>query len=483
MEAINNANQFINNNKNRVGKRWYPAYHVAAPIGWINDPNGFCVYKGEYHLFYQYYPYAPEWGPMHWGHVKSGDLIHWTHLPVALAPTESYEKNGCFSGSAIEKDGKLYLLYTGHVGLFTDADKSYHCESQALAVSDDGITFTKYAGNPVITVPQLDGVTQKNFRDPKVWKHNDKYYCVIGSTENRTRGMLLLFESDDLEQWQFKNVMARGEGNMGTMWECPNFAEIDGHEAIIFSPQDVKPEGNKYLNVHQSVYMLGKTDYDAGVFEYQPFEMLDYGFDFYAPQVTQTSDGRCIMIAWLNTWWSEMPEKADHWCGMMTVPRELHIREGRVISQPARELQNLRKSETAYTDLKLDKATQLEGICGDVGEFEIAVDVTQSDSFALKFRVSNTEETVLSYDKATGIVTLNRDRSGVGKVGTREVVIPMRDTLKIRAYLDKSSLEFFINEGEYVMSTRVYPADNADGIVIVPDAVLTVKRVAFYKFS
>lgn len=161
--TVERANDYIQENREKVNPRYRPAFHVAPPVGWMNDPNGFIYYQGEYHLFYQYYPYNSQWGPMHWGHTKSKDLIHWEELPVALAPDEWYDKDGCFSGSAIEKDGRLYLMYTGHV-----VENDVVTQTQCIAVSDDGITFEKLASNPVIGAELLgDEGSIHDCRDPK----------------------------------------------------------------------------------------------------------------------------------------------------------------------------------------------------------------------------------------------------------------------------------------------------------------------------
>ena len=166
LQKLLKANEFIEKNAQTVNQEYRNKFHLMAPIGWMNDPNGFVYYQEEYHLFYQYYPYDSIWGPMHWGHAKSKDLIHWEHLPVALAPGESYDKEGCFSGSAIEKDGKLYLIYTGH-----NVVEGQVRQVQCLAVSEDGIHFEKYAGNPIIAEDHLASVaTTEDFRDPKVFQ-------------------------------------------------------------------------------------------------------------------------------------------------------------------------------------------------------------------------------------------------------------------------------------------------------------------------
>ena len=169
-ESTRKANQYIDENREKVNQLYRGAFHLLPPIGWMNDPNGFVYFRGEYHLFYQFYPYDSVWGPMHWGHAKSKDLLHWEELPVALAPSESYDKDGCFSGSAIVKDDKLYLLYTGHVD-----DEEKREETQCLAVSTDGITFEKLPTNPVIHAQHIEGIADiADFRDPKVFEYRRK---------------------------------------------------------------------------------------------------------------------------------------------------------------------------------------------------------------------------------------------------------------------------------------------------------------------
>ena len=467
-----------------TNSRWYPRYHIAAPSGWINDPNGFSVFNGEYHFFYQHYPYDVKWGSMHWGHVVSKDLAHWEHLPIAIAPDKLYDASGgCFTGSAVAHDGKLYLMYTGHVDLpVPTQDGINRIETQNIAVSDDGINFAKLAANPVLYVPADKGdISPNDFRDPKVWKHGDKFYAVVGSRNKaETIGLALLFESPDMENWTFKNIMARSEGNQGDMWECPNFAEIDGQDALIISPMNIKAEGKKFLNLQQSGYMLGKMNYDTGIFMHGEFDLLDYGFDFYAPQILQTAE-RCILIGWLDMWGTPLPEQADGWAGQMTVPRELNIRDGKIISTPVKELELLRGEKVSYENLSLAKATKLDGISGDVGELLATIDLTRSKNFSIELRRAGNEKTVLSYDKATGIIKLNRDKSGQSLTGEREVKIAPAAEMKLQIFLDRSSLEIFINEGEAVLSTRLYPKENAKDIIFVPtQGALSLKQVTFY---
>lgn len=466
--------------------RWYPLYHVAAPVGWINDPNGFCVYKGKYHhkgkyhLFYQYHPYSPQWGPMHWGHVVSDDLARWEHLPIALAPSADYDKDGCFSGSAIEKDGKLYLLYTGNVSLPEGG-----VQLQCLAVSNDGVYFEKYAGNPIIIAPQSDAIHGGDFRDPKVWEHDGKYYCVIGSrTADGKHGQALIYESEDLKHWAFKSIATRSKGNEGTMWECPNFCEVDGHDVLVMSPMGIQTEGNKFVNAVDSGYMIGTLNYNTGIFTRGKFYLIDYGSDFYAPQVTQTEDGRCIMIGWLAMWYADMPEQEDGWAGTMSVPRELHVRNGKLLTPPVKEMESLRESAVSHTNLNISVPTKLDGVHGITGELIAEIDTNRSEDFSIAIRVSETERTLLSYYKATSIFSISRENSGKGPKDDREVVLAHEEILKLRIYLDRSSVEVFINDGAAVLSARIYPKEKSQDIAFIPHyGKLALNEVTFYKLN
>ena len=198
-----------------TNERYRLGYHLMPASGWMNDPNGFSYYNGYYHLFYQYYPYAAEWGPMHWGHARSKDLIHWETLPVALVPTRP--QDGCFSGSAVAFDDRLWLIYTGnHV---IDKEKDINRQDQNLAYSADGIHFEKYDGNPILAEAPSDN-NPADFRDPKVWQEDDGFRMVVGSRDKDGLGRVLLYSSKDLKQWDYVGAIAGAESveHEGFMW-------------------------------------------------------------------------------------------------------------------------------------------------------------------------------------------------------------------------------------------------------------------------
>ncbi|RXJ02561.1 glycoside hydrolase family 32 protein [Anaerobacillus alkaliphilus] len=476
-ELIDKANKNIEVLKKQVAENhWRLHYHVASRANWINDPNGFVYYDGEYHLFYQHHPYSAEWGPMYWGHVKSKDLANWEHLPIALAPSEDYDQDGCFSGSAIEKDGKLYLMYTGNTWTGENRDTDLK-QVQCLAVSEDGIRFRKLEQNPVISGVPVGNVNPNHIRDPKVWKHGEYYYCVLGSKTNEEAGQILLYRSTNLTDWDFLSMAAKGEGNFGFMWECPDLFHLDGKDILVMSPQGVKPEGDLYHNLHQSGYVIGSLNYETGIFEHGPFTMLDYGFDFYAPQTTLDAKGRRVMVSWMAMWESDMPEREFDWAGAMTLPRELTLANGKVISKPVPELKALRGEFIEYRNIKMKGEAKLPGISGDCIELEVVVDAKTSAEFGLKLRVDEErqQETVLVYHAREETLTFDRKKAGVGPRGIRKAPAVLKNgQLHLHIYIDKSSIEVFINGGEQVMTGRVYPSEQATGICFFAEDELEI---------
>ncbi|MBR6012174.1 MAG: glycoside hydrolase family 32 protein [Selenomonadaceae bacterium] len=456
--------------------RFYPKYHLAAPYGWINDPNGFCFYKNRFHMFYQYHPYSTEWGPMHWGHATTKDLVSWNNKPIALAPDRDYDRDGCFSGSAIEKDGKLYLMYTGHV------NAGDHCvQTQCFAVSEDGVTFEKIEGNPVIGTPEeLPDVDSFDFRDPKVWKCGEKYYCVIGSKTPEYIGQVVLYESDDLNKWNFKSIAVRDKKDEKTMWECPNLAELDGGDVMIISVTIPQDNGN----IWQTEYIAGKFDYATGIFDGGERTLIDFGTDFYAPQITTTPDGRVIMIGWLSMWGAGMPEQADGWAGMMSIPRELIFDNGKLRTVPVKEMLKLRDKHFTKKNLSLTEKTCFKSFRGDVGELLIEVDLKNNPDFAVELRADGDERTVLSYNSESRILKLDREQSGEGPKNPGEVVLEKSDKLKLQIFLDKSSIEIFANDGEAAISARIYPRETSQQIFFVPQKeILKITSATFYRFK
>lgn len=465
---IDEANIYINENKHKINSEYRANYHLMREYGWINDPNGFIHYKGRYHLFYQYHPYDSVWGPMHWGHAVSRDLIKWDYLPIALAPDSDYDNGGCFSGSAIEKDNKLYLMYTGHI--YTDGDnKKEHLETQCIAYSADGVTFTKYENNPVIGTEKVPkGTCKRDIRDPKVFKRGETYYTVLGSNDEAENGLVLLYKSVDLLNWDFVNIIAKGNGDMGTNWECPDLFQLEDKDVLILSPQNMREKCNDFNNLHSCIYMIGNLDLEKGVFEYTDYYSADYGFNFYAPQTTEDSNGRRILSAWMSMWETAEPThvKGHNWAGVMTIPREVVLKGNWLYFKPIDEIKSFRKNEIVLNNIKVDGEINPD-IQGDCYELEIIFDGKDAKEFGIKLRVGYEEETILSYSNEDNLLRFNIDKSGIGPKGERRTEVLLKDNkLKLQIFVDKSSVEIFINDGEKVMTSRIFPHKDSNGIKI-----------------
>lgn len=477
-----NADKFIHENKDQLLSTYRLNYHLMSEYGWMNDPNGFIQYRGEYHLFYQHYPYKPAWGPMHWGHAVSTDLINWEYLPVAMAPDMDYDAGGCFSGSAVVKDGKLFLLYTGHVVTGPDMDHDY-IQTQNLAVSDDGITFDKWSGNPVIPTLQIpEGISQKDFRDPKVFERNGQYYMVLGSNDGEGNGLILLYCSIDLVDWAYVNVIAKSDGHMGDNWECPDIISLQDRDVLILSPQRVAAQGYDYHNLHSTMFMIGTLDTSQGLFHYEQYYPIDYGFDFYAPQTTIDDRGRVIMIGWMDMWESDMPTQQGHqWAGAMSLPREINLSGDRLVFRPVEELTAYRYNPFYIENVILEGERNMD-VYGDSYEIQVLFDAQEAEEFGVKLRVGSEEETVITYSSAERLLSFNRDRAGIGPKGERRTVVDLVEgELALRIFVDRSSVEIFIQDGRKVMTGRIYPGQESLGIISFSKGRCMLK--SFYKWD
>lgn len=458
-KALEQASAFVTEDNFRL------YYHLMPPAGWMNDPNGLIYYKGEYHAFYQHNPYEPKNGPMHWGHAKSKDLVNWEHLPVALAPSEYYDAgesggHGCWSGSAVDDNGVLTLIYTGHV------DGRTPTEVQCIATSTDGVTFNKAAYNPVISgAPEEGGF---GFRDPKVWQHDGVWYMVIGYGKDGL-GKALLYKSFDLRDWSYIGVAAESDGTMGDMWECPDLFPLgsgDDH-VLVISPMN--------MGATKTMYLTGKFSYETGLFDYRYAERLDYGFDFYAPQTFVDGQGRRILIGWMNIWGAQMPEQEHGWMGAFTLPRELILSDddGTLRILPVEELRAMRGTHHLVSNLSIctDTEVPLPEIHGDALELIAVFNTNQSAGdaeFGLLLRCSEdgSEYTEVSYSAADRKLRVDRNHSGTGDAGVSEVdLAPLEDgRIKLQIFIDRSSVELFANNGLKTVTNRIYPKPDSLGI-------------------
>ena len=411
--------------------------HFKAPNCWINDPNGFIWYKGQYHLFYQCFPYSAHWGRMHWGHAVSKDLVNWEEKGIALFPSKTDDRSGCFSGSAIEYKDKMYIYYTG-VNYTEEDPENINCcindkftAAQLMITSEDGMKFDNITDKKTVIPPIEDKkIGDKNHtRDPKVWRGKDAWYMVLGSTVDKN-GRLLFYKSSDLKTWQYLNYCEKD--GFGWMWECPDFFEIDGKGVTIFSPMGFFNDGNGYDSV--AVCMLSSFDENTGKMELsENYQLFDYGIDLYAPQSTADEDGNRVVIAWARMPEAVITEKGE-WCGMMCIPRIVDIKNNHVYIRP-------------HTNVKNSFITKLSA--------------PKKSGYMLKTTLKNGESiNVGGYVIKRENDKITTDRSEVFNIkGNYRLIAEtpvINDGYELEIYVDEHLVEVFINNGEYVISNVVY---------------------------
>ena len=454
-----------------------PLFHLTPLVGWMNDPNGFCWYQGRYHLFYQYHPYSTSWGPMHWGHAVSTDLLRWVYEPCAIAPDTMADAGGCFSGSALTMpDGRMMLMYTG-----VQPAGIGQRERQAQCVAfGDGVNFVKAAGNPVVQLHGLDDAYSRiDFRDPKAWRdESGLYHMVAGCRHAEKAGTIVHFTSENALDWRFAGEIDASGHRYGEMWECPDFFALDGRQVLMVSPQQMHALEEFHAG-YGTVALLGSWNGESGVFTREQVQPVDYGLDFYASQTVLTPDGRRVMIGWMDNWETCKEAPRDHaWYGSMSLPRELSIRNGRLYQQPIREIETLWKDEIRHERVQIHQKTSLSGISGRVIDLSVTLHPEGSTCRRFSVRVAEDEErfTLIRCDLARGELTFDRSHGGSLRdiAHTRHVLAEVKDgELKLRIILDKESVELFINDGERVLTSKLPTVLSAEGISFEADAPIS----------
>ena len=490
-EKLEKARAYEAENEKKITPQMRPVFHLTPRVGWMNDPNGFSYYNGAYHMFYQYYPYRPFWGPMHWGHAVSKDLLHWNYLPAALAPDEPYENGGgCFSGSAIDlADGRQLLVYTGVLSEKQPDGTMHDVQQQCVAVGD-GVNYEKCENNPVMTAKQLPSDSNRfDFRDPKVWKAADgSYRCVMVNCDNKGDGRAVLFESKDGFSWNFKSILAQNNGKFGKMWECPDFFELDGKHVLLTSPQDMLPEGLEFHNGNGTLCIIGEMDPETHTLKEETVQSVDYGMDYYAMQTLLAPDGRRIMIAWMQNWDTTAHRCNDSkWFAQMSLPREVSVKNGRLYQTPIKELDAMRKDRVEYNDVVIDNdAITLDKIEGRTIDMELVIRPEDKENvykkFVLRFAQNEKFYTELSFRPDESVLKIDRKFSGTERALVHQrrcLVNGDANELKLRVILDRFSAEIFINDGKQVMSAVIFTEQEAKGISFFAEGAAKIDIVKY----
>lgn len=434
------------------------AYHFTPPVNWMNDPNGMVYHEGEYHLFYQYHPDGMRWGPMHWGHAISTDMIHWEHLPIALYPDSLGQ---IFSGSAVMdvsntsgfgsmEQPPMVAIYTYHDMKLERAGRDDY-ESQGIAFSlDKGRTWQKYSGNPVLTNPGI-----RDFRDPKVSWHEDSQKWIIALA---AKDRIQLYSSPDLISWQYESDFGADIGAHGGVWECPDLFTLQDETGqtkwiMLVSINPGGPNGGSATQ-----YFIGEFDGQKFTPQDSATRWVDHGTDNYAGVTwsgVPLADGRRLTLGWMNNWKyaNEIPESGVR--GAMTIPREFRLIGTSIQSVPVNELNSLRKEsiklDLTKSSFKLPAQSMEMELLLDGSEFTQPVDLIFSNSLNERLVIRLSNDTISVDRTASGAIDFSDEFPQI-------ISAPFGQNIdNIRIYLDRISSEIFINEGLLVMTQLTFP--------------------------
>ncbi|SIS80850.1 glycoside hydrolase family 32 protein [Salimicrobium salexigens] len=435
----------IHKNRNEVEADPHrQSYHLMAPVGLMGEPAGLVEWDGEYHLFFQWNPFDTGHSMKIRGHYRTVDFLHYTLEEPALVPGEWYDAEGCSAGSAVIKDGVLHLFYTGYA---KDKDGQIR-EYPAVAVSENGHSFEKQ--EVLLDLPE--NVTS-SFRSPNVWREGDQWFMAAGSQTEGDRGVILLYTSPDLKEWEVVKRLAEAGNQEGEMWENPDYFTLDGEDILFFSARGLTSEDIHFRNASQAGYISGVTE--GKRWRKEDFRELDRGFEFYAPQTFETG-GRRLMIAWMGVpgqYEESHPTVNSGWTHTWTIPRELSWDGDKIIQRPFPEARQWRKSrEPVEKKAEITNDQQeLEGVNGRAAELEI-----EFESLEDMWAVELFREASFSYKKSENLLTLSRPHpEEPEKTEFRHVQLdgPLRN---LHLFIDRSSLEIFVNGGEEVFTSRIF---------------------------
>ncbi|MFF2243743.1 glycoside hydrolase family 32 protein [Arthrobacter sp. NPDC058130] len=486
-----------------LGCQYRPQHHYTADRNWLNDPNGLLYANGTYHLFYQHNPFGNGWGNMSWGHATSPDLLHWAEQPVAIACDEH---EAIFSGSAVldtdntsgfgtPDNPPLVAIYTSAYSLASPLGGR---QAQSLAYStDDGATWTKHAGNPVLDRGSAD------FRDPKVFWYDGAAgsYWVMVAVEAMDREVVL-YKSADLKAWEYLSTFGPANAT-GGVWECPDLFElpVDGHAGntkwvlvVNLNPGGIAggSAGQYFLGTFDGVAFVSETTVTEGL---QPddsrmaeYGWLDWGRDYYAAvSFSNAPDGRRLMVGWMNNWQYGALTPTNGWRGAMSLVREVRLatRSGRVVLIQAAldPLENVEATENAGAAAYAEAGRPLDAgtrwlppeASGAVLRIDAEIEPGAAGEVGLLLRAGGGERTVLAYNCSTGVLRL--DRTASGNTGFHEsfasvesVPVPLEDgRLRLRIFLDRCSVEVFAQDGLATITDQVFPAESSSQVGLFAD--------------
>jgi len=465
-----------------------PQMHFSPRAHWMNDPNGMVYNDGIYHLFFQYYPDSSVWGPMHWGHAISTDLIHWQEQPIALYPDSI---GYIFSGSAVidknntsgfGRNGQIPMvaIYTNH-NVQAERSGSTDVQKQSIAYSlDNGKTWTKYAGNPVIKNPGI-----VDFRDPKVmWYEEGKKWVMILAVKDHVS----FYSSPNLKNWTKESEFGQNAGAHGGVWECPDIFNLtDAGKRVWILTVSVNPGGPNGGSATQ--YFIGDFDGNKFITSDTSTKWIDYGTDNYAGVTWSNTGERRIFLGWMSNWSYALVVPTVTWRSAMTIPRELkltHVGNNTFLtSQPVPELNKITSTPVILKDVQPGDNFDLSAKTGKITlPARIDIDFENSTDFSLTLSNDMSEQVVIGYDEEKTQYFIDRTRSGkvdFSKDFPAKHVAPRLATsanMRIALVIDVSSVELFADDGLTVMTDIFFPSKPYDKITI-QSADKIIKKISY----
>lgn len=418
--------------------RYKNSFHIEPSKGLLNDPNGLIQFDGKYYFFHQWNRFGTNHRYKEWGLFVSDDLINWENRESALIPDCIEDKDGVYSGSAIEHDKQLFLFYTGNAKI-NNTRQTY----QRIAVSLDGQTFVKQENS--IEIPK--GITEHH-RDPKVWKYQENWWMIVGAQTDKEVGAITLFKSKDLLSWTYEGIVFT-DSILDQMCECPDYFVLNNNiEILTICPQKRSQLEDSLEISSYAAYYIGKMDYANKKFVPKTdIQLLDNGFDFYAPQTFLDNKNRRIMVGWMSRMNEEQenscPTKKFGYMHCLTMPRELKWIDNQLYQVPLEEFTNLRKGNVIISNKS--------GIYHNINQaFEIVTEFQKiTNEFFLNLKSNDVQ--IKYFNKK---IMISR-KSWIND--TREIkTLEVDELKKIQVFCDASTAEIFINEGLYVFSMRTF---------------------------
>ena len=438
-------------------------YHLHPSSGLLNDPNGFSYFNGQWHLFYQSFPFGATHGIKSWMHTVSEDLVHWRDLGLAVAPDTKFDSHGAYSGSAKAFGDRLFLMYTGN---HRDADWN-RIPYQVGAWMDKDGQVTKLDHELFVNPPHFT----EHFRDPQLLVKDGHYYALLGAqrTADKT-GVADLWESDQLESgWHEVGEVDLGQSDLGYMVECPNYVDVDGRAVMIFCPQGLDHQTAPYQNIYPNMYLTGQ-DFDLTaprlVNPDETLTNLDEGFDVYATQAFNAPDGTAYAVSWVGLPNTTYPTDDHNWANVMSQVKELHYRDGHLYQTPVEAMADLR--HTHHATIFTGQPTVIKEDAGQQFELQVTIEPNQAGTLTLAGDQSLEHGVFLNFDTTAGQLVIDRAKAGQPVAEdhgtTRTLTVPGHQELKLDIFVDHSLIEIFVNDG-YKVATLRYFADQSHGQV------------------